>query len=165
MFIKKKEWTEILTGLETQNKYTIAGESGEELYYVGEESSFLLRMLLRQWRPFTMHILSLAGMRLFSLKRVFKFFMQRMEIVDASGIHLGVIQQRFVWFARKFQIYDANGVQLFEIHGPFFRPWTFQIMNHGKEVGVISKKWSGLSKELFTTADNFYRNFSLREYC
>ena len=38
---------------------------------------------------------------------------------------------------------------------PFFRPWTFKIMRHGSQCGVISKRWGGLGREMFTDADAF----------
>jgi hypothetical protein len=42
-----------------------------------------------------------------------------------------------------------------ELEGPFFKPWTFNIIKNGMEQGKIVKKWSGAMKELFTNADNF----------
>jgi len=37
-----------------------------------------------------------------------------------------------------------------------WKGWNFQIlMPDGREVGTITKKWAGLGKELFTTADNY----------
>ena len=41
------------------------------------------------------------------------------------------------------------------LRGPFFKPWTFNVEQNGREVGKIQKQWSGLGKELFTSADNF----------
>jgi hypothetical protein len=34
--------------------------------------------------------------------------------------------------------------------------WNFKfIAQNGKEIGIVSRKWSGLGKELFTSADNY----------
>ena len=52
-----------------------------------------------------------------------------------------------------------NGLSRFRDTGPILRPWTFQIRLPGlgdDEVGLIQKKWSGLAKEMFTEADNFW---------
>ena len=61
-------------------------------------------------------------------------------------------------FRRKYTVEGAEGQDVATLFGPFFRPWTFEIrMGDGKEpVGLIQKKWSGLAKELFTEADNFW---------
>jgi len=44
--------------------------------------------------------------------------------------------------------------------GPLLHPWTFNIIHETGDVGVITKKWSGLGKEVFTDADNFGITFS-----
>ena len=46
-------------------------------------------------------------------------------------------------------------MEIFRYFGPALKPWTFKIMNGEQEVGIITKKWSGLFKEAFSDADNF----------
>ena len=48
-----------------------------------------------------------------------------------------------------------SGAELAVLHGPFFRPWTFRVLVAGREVGQITKQWSGLLREAFTDADTF----------
>jgi hypothetical protein len=43
---------------------------------------------------------------------------------------------------------------------PIWKIWTFPIKKGSRDVSVIEKKWSGLSKELFTDADNFRVRFT-----
>jgi len=47
------------------------------------------------------------------------------------------------------------------LFGPFFRPWTFKVLLPGSqtEVGLVQKKWSGLLKEMFSEADNFWVSY------
>ena len=33
--------------------------------------------------------------------------------------------------------------------------WDYKFLKEGKELGFVTKKWAGLGKELFTTADNY----------
>ncbi|OQX87652.1 MAG: scramblase [Candidatus Omnitrophica bacterium 4484_70.2] len=152
---QKKEWGEILTGFETKNKYVIINPSGEQLYWVGEESSFLSRWFLKNLRPFTLHILSPQGNLVLKLVRPFRLFLSELSVFDSTDRFLGEIKQKFSFFSRKFVVKDATGRELYEIFGPFLHPWTFRILRNGEEVGKISKKWSGLGQELFTRADNF----------
>jgi hypothetical protein len=56
---------------------------------------------------------------------------------------------------REFDIFDAQGRLLFQVIGPMFQPWTFNITIQGRQIGVISKKFSGWIQEAFTDADNF----------
>ena len=152
---QKKEWGEILSGIETKNKYAISLPSGEQVYWAAEESSFLARWMLKNMRPFKLHILSKNGQPVLTCKSPFRFFLHEMVITDGQGKILGSIKQHFALFAKRFSVKDVNGTMLFTIYGPFFHPWTFQILHNNREVGKISKKWSGMGKEIFTDADNF----------
>ncbi|MFA6318338.1 MAG: phospholipid scramblase-related protein, partial [Elusimicrobiota bacterium] len=53
---QKKEWGEILIGIESTNKYEVLSENAESLGFVAEEGSgllqFLKRFFLRGHRPF-----------------------------------------------------------------------------------------------------------------
>ena len=42
--------------------------------------------------------------------------------------------------------------------GPLWRPWPFTIMLPGQptELRLLQQQWSGLAKEMFTEADNFW---------
>ena len=77
-----------------------------------------------------------------------------MEIFDAKGELLGTIQKRFGLVRRIYSIIDAAGQEVFQLFGPFLHPWTFNVKVDGREIGKITKKWSGLMKEAFSDADN-----------
>ena len=157
LFVRqKKEWGEILTGFETANKYVVVDPNGQELYYAAEVGgSFLLRNFLRSSRPFTMQIVDTQGGEVLHLKRPFRWIFSELSVFDASSALLGTIQKRWSWLRRMYTVLDAGGGELFELFGPMLKPWTFQILQNGMEVGAIRKKWSGLGKEMFTDADNF----------
>lgn len=152
---QKKEWAEILTSFETKNKYDILDATGKHIYTAAEESPFLLRLLLKRLRPFTMHILSSSGDSVLRLKRPFRFFFHELHVSDPSGSTMGSIKRIFALFKRKFVVFDSSGKELCTIIGPFFHPWTFHLYAREQECGKISKKWSGFGKELFTDSDNF----------
>jgi len=157
---QKKEWGEILTNFETKNKYVIVDTSGQELLYAFEEAGFfLLRLLLKAYRPFTLSIATLTGERLLRLHRPFRFFLSCMDVHDRQGVKIGTIKRQFAILKRCYTVYNADGVPLMQLEGPLLHPWTFHIVKDGARAGVISKKWSGLGKELFTDADNFSLQF------
>jgi uncharacterized protein YxjI len=159
-----KEWGEILTGFEGRNRYEVVGDDGRPLFFAGEVGGgvglFFLRIFLKANRPFTMELKSPTGETLLTLRRPWRFWLSRLEVEDGEGRHLGAIQQRFRFFARGYDVLGPHDEELAHIHGPFFKPWTFNVEHQGREVGTIAKKWSGFGKEMFTDADNFGVQFN-----
>lgn len=156
---QKKEWGEILTGIETRNKYQVVGDDDQPLFFVGEVEgglgAFLARMFLKAQRPFTMALKTPEGSTLLMLKRPWRWWLAHLDVEDGAGNHLGSIQQRFAFFERLYDVHGPTGELLATLRGPFFKPWTFLVEQSGREVGKIQKQWSGLGKEMFTSADNF----------
>ena len=164
---QRKNWMEIITSFDARNKYVVYDESGNPVFNVEEQGSgfgsIMKRLFLRNMRPFTSHVDDLAGQgQLLVLKKPFRFIFHRLEIRDPSGNLLGAIQKRWTWFRRKYTVEGPNGQEIATLFGPIFRPWTFQIQLPGSdaEVGMIQKKWSGLLKEAFSDADNFWVDFA-----
>lgn len=147
---------EVLTRYEVENEYMISTESGEELLYAQEHSSnYFIKMYLRSMRPFEMAIIDNSGQAILNLKRPFKFYYHELFINDASGNRLGRIKKEFSFLERIYYIYDEDDKELYRLYGPILRPWTFLVKFRGNEIGKITKKWSGMAKEMFTNADNF----------
>jgi len=158
---QEKNWTEIVTGFEMRNKYNVMDASGELVYLAAEwEGSTWMRIILKSGRPFTIYIMDTGGGRVLVLQRPFRFYFHKLQIADANHIPLGTIQRRFSILRRKYSVLDKMGNEVFQLFGPILHPWTFIINIPGREVGRITKKWSGLLKEAFTNADNFGVTFS-----
>ncbi len=153
---QKTEIGEILSGFETKNKYSVTDPEGNQLYFAAEVGgSFLTRTFLKSARPFTMQVLAPDGSLVLTLNRPWRWMFYEIIITDATGEILGRIKKRWTLLRRKFSVLDGQDKELFELLGPIFKPWTFQIKNGDREVGKITKKWSGMLKEAFTDADNF----------
>ena len=169
---QKKEWGEILTGWETKNRYEVMDDEGQPLFFAGEVGTGIIsRQFLGSRRPFTIEVRDGNGQVALVVKRPWRFLFARAEIFDGAGNPLGAIQQRFAVLTRRYTLEDATGAEVAELHGPFFRPWTFRILSGGQECGKIYKQWSGLLKEAFSDADHFGvefgrdLDFSLRAIC
>lgn len=156
---QKKEWGEILTGFETRNRYMVVGDDDQPLFFVGEVGdgigAFLVRSFLKAKRPFTLELKTPDGAILLRLKRPWRWWLSHLDVEDGMGRHVGSIQQQFAFLERLYEVHGASGEMLATLRGPFFKPWTFNVEQNGREVGKIQKQWSGLGKELFTSADNF----------
>jgi uncharacterized protein YxjI len=50
---------------------------------------------------------------------------------------------------------DAQDRQVAQVKGDW-KGWNFQLLDaQGNQLGVITKKWAGIGRELFTSADNY----------
>jgi len=164
---QRKRWFEIITSMDARNVYVVYDDHGNPVLNVEEEGRgfghFLRRIFLAGYRPFTSKVedLTTGQERVLHLRRPFRFFLHRLEVSDHAGAKLGAIQRRWTWFRRKYVVEGPDGAEVATLFGPFFRPWTFQVMLPGgeREVALIQKKWSGLLKEWITEADNFWVQF------
>lgn len=158
---QRKRWLEILTSFDARNVYVVYDETGNPVFNVEEQGrgfgQFLKRVILGAYRPFTSHVEHLGSQsQALVLRRPFRFVFHRLEVHDPEGKLIGAIQKRWTWFRRKYTVEGPDGQEIAVLFGPFFRPWTFKIQLDGVEVGLVQKKWSGLLKEMFTEADNFW---------
>lgn len=163
---QRKRWLEILTSLDARNTYVVYDDAGNPVFNVEEQGSgfraLMKRAFLSILRPFTSHVEDLTtGSHLLTLRRPFRFYFHRLEVSDGDSRPVGAIQRRWTWFRRKYIVEDAQGKELAILFGPILRPWTFKVLMPGSdaEIGLIQKKWSGLMKEMFTEADNFWVSY------
>lgn len=163
---QRKNWLEIITSFDARNKYVVYDETGAPIFNVEEQGSgfgsFMKRLFLQYLRPFTSHVDDLTTNKpILILHRPFRFIFHRLEVRDTDGNLIGAIQRKWTWFRRKYIVEGPDGQEVATLFGPFFRPWTFKILLPGQEmeVGLIQKKWSGLLKEMFSEADNFWVAF------
>lgn len=164
---QRKRWVEILTSFDARNSYAVHDQDGRQLLGVQEQGQglgcFLKRLFLGPFRPFTAHVEAADGQRrILTLRRPFRFYFHRLEVSDGDGRLLGAIQRRWAWLRRRYVVEGDDGRELATLFGPILRPWTFKILlpgDPGLGVGLLQKRWSGMAKELFTQADNFWITF------
>lgn len=159
-----KEWTEIIINFETRNKYKILSTDGSDLGFMAEQGkgfiSTIIRMFLRTHRPIDIKIWDSSKSELLSFSRPFYWFFSDLTVSDPSGVVLGHVRRRFGILYKKYDLIGENGELFARIESPVWRLWTFLIKDQrGIEVGVISKSWGGLLKEMFTDADKFQVSF------
>jgi len=90
-----------------------------------------------------------------SISRGWTFFLSKIIIKDAIGNKIGSVQQKFKIIKPGFKIFNNMGMIIAEISGDW-KAWNFVITdNSNVPIGSISKKWVGIAKEFFTTADKY----------
>ena len=156
---QRKELTEVFTDLETKNRYEVDLPDGRTLMYAYElgegVGDVVRRNVLNTMRPFHIELSDEHGQDLMHVHRPWRWWFSRIDVLDGNHTPLGAVERRFSIFSRRFSVYGPSGNEIATIHGPWFRPWTFHVMVGGREVGQITKEWSGLLREAFTDADVF----------
>ena len=156
---QKRELVELI-GFETRNQYAItAGDGGSILAYAAEQQSgalgFFVRQFLGHWRTFNISISASGWDPALVAHHPFRWFFQRLEVSTAEGRPLGVLQQRFSLLTKRFDVEDAAGTVRLTVSSPLWRIWTFPFMKGGRQMAVVTKKWTGLLSEAFTDKDHF----------
>jgi uncharacterized protein YxjI len=91
------------------------------------------------------------------LLSVFKrgFFRTRLPVTLGDGTLLGHFQTKMFSLGGGFWLLDNKGERCAEVKGDW-KGWNFRFLDlKGRELGVVTKKWAGFGKELFTSADNY----------
>ena len=108
--------------------------------------------------PFSLDIIGSNEEKIAQIKKGWTFFMSKIAILDHNGNVIGFIKQKFKLFKPSFEILDRNQEPIGKINGNW-RAWDFKIYDDKEiQIGTVSKKWAGLLKEAFTTADKYVVN-------
>lgn len=104
--------------------------------------------------PFNIEITTLSGEKIVTMKRGTTIFRSDVEVFDEKEKLIGLFKQKFWSFGGKFEVTDENGKPVCVLQGKW-TGWDFKLTQDNKELAHVSKKWNGLGKELFTSADNY----------
>jgi uncharacterized protein YxjI len=114
----------------------------------------------KRMTPFNMEIKTPSGQKIITVRRGVSFFLSDVEVLDENDALIGKFKQKFLSIGGKFEVLDAGGRPLCMLKGKW-TSWDFKfISNDGREFATVTKKWSGLGKELFTSADNYILQIS-----
>lgn len=90
-----------------------------------------------------------------SLHRGANILRARISVRNRLEKEIGRFRSKVLSFGGGFHVLDAAGRPIAEIKGDW-KGWNFRFLApDGSELGVVTKKWAGLGKELFTSADNY----------
>ena len=139
-------------------------ETGEELLHCREPNLGGFTKILRftdykRMTPFDVRVTTPAGEPVLQVTRGISIFLSKVEVDDASGENLGGFQQKLFSIGGKFELQDPGGTPLCMLAGKW-TGWNFKFMRGDQELAHVTKKWSGLGKELFTSADNYILEIS-----
>jgi uncharacterized protein YxjI len=90
-----------------------------------------------------------------SIRRGFTIIRSKLRVVASDGRSLGYFKSKLISIGGGFLVFDHADQQVAEVKGDW-KGWNFRFLNKGgREIGTVTKKWGGLGKELFTSADNY----------
>ncbi|HHI81166.1 MAG TPA: hypothetical protein ENK02_14460 [Planctomycetes bacterium] len=134
-------------------------DTGDLLALAYEEASMARKLLKlfvnKRMLPFKVHLTDTEDKTILTIQRGFTFLRSRVRVLDSQGRLVGSFQQRLLSIGGRFDLFDEKNEKIAELKGNLIG-WNFQFLDlHGKLLGRVTKKWAGMGKELFTSADNY----------
>jgi uncharacterized protein YxjI len=108
----------------------------------------------KRMTPFNVEIKTTSGEKVLSVKRGVSIFLSMVEVFDENEKLVGKFKQKFFSIGGKFNVLDSSDQVLCTLKGKW-TSWDFKFIKDEIEFASVSKKWAGLGKELFTSADNY----------
>jgi uncharacterized protein YxjI len=148
--------------IELTNQYQLLDADGQPIGLIEEVGQWkgkkVLRALSRvdQFLTHKLVVRDADGTDVLQLTRPRAFLKSTVEVADASGTTVGSIVQENLIGKIRFGLVDADGNPLGALRAENWRAWDFQVVDGAeREVARITKKWGGVLREGFTTADTY----------
>jgi uncharacterized protein YxjI len=148
--------------IETMDEYRVFDDAGTEIGTIREVEQSMAKRAVRlfsgvdQFLPHKLGVFDGDGQQVVMLERPAKLMRSKIKVSDAEGAERGAILQDNVVGKKHFALVDGRGDRVGSIDGENWMSWDLAIHDStGAEVGRITKKWAGILKEGYTTADTY----------
>lgn len=151
--------------IKAANNYDIYDpDTGEMVMVCREDDLGLLTKILRftdlkRNTPFNIQIRTPEGEQLIRVTRGIAIFLSDVQVHDENDAIIGGFEQKFFSIGGAFDIRDAQGNALCSLRGKW-TGWDFRFVHNDIEFAHVTKKWAGIGKEFFTSADNYMLEIS-----
>ncbi len=151
--------------LKAANNYDILSpEDGTLLIECREPNLGPITKLLRftdykQMTPFDVQLRKPDGTPFIRIQRGISIFLSKVVVTDENNQLIGTFQQKLFSIGGKFDVLDSDNQPVCRLQGKLLG-WNFHFSQQGNQLDHVTKKWSGLGKELFTSADNYVLEIS-----
>jgi uncharacterized protein YxjI len=123
-----------------------------------DDLGFFTRLLrftdYKRMTPFDMRIKTPDGVTVVRVTRGVSFFVSHVQVRDGQDQVVGGFKQKFFSIGGRFAVLDAQDQPVCTLQGNW-TGWDFKFVSGGTVLAQVTKKWAGLGKELFTSADNY----------
>lgn len=113
----------------------------------------------KRMTPFNVEIRTPDGQQLVRVSRGISIFLSKVSVFDENNQAIGGFQQKFFSVGGKFDVLDVGGQAVCTLKGKW-SGWDFRFVHGDVELAHVTKKWAGLGKEMFTSADNYVLSIS-----
>ncbi|MAS52269.1 MAG: RNAase [Flavobacteriales bacterium] len=142
------------------NNYDIYNPENQDLIMNCRENKlgFFTKLLrftnYKRMTPFNVEVTTPSGEKILTVKRGVSLILSTVNVYDENEKLVGKFKQKLFSIGGKFNVLDPEEKILCKLKGKW-TSWDFKFIKDNSEYGHVSKKWAGLGKEMFTTADNY----------
>jgi uncharacterized protein YxjI len=136
-------------------------QTGQQVLTCREENLGIFTKIFRftdykRFTPFNIEIRDMHGRLIVEISRGISLFLSKVEVKDANGLLIGTFKQKLFSIGGAFSIRDKQEQETCILKGKW-TGWEFNFSSSssGIHYAQVSKKWAGIGKELFTSADNY----------
>nr|XP_060623747.1 phospholipid scramblase 1-like isoform X1 [Anolis sagrei ordinatus] len=170
------ELLEIISRLETCNRYEVKNSMGQWMYLAVEENDDYTLNCHGSLRSFVIKFLDGSNQPVMQLSRDCKCSiccfpciccLQELEVQAPLGTVIGYIKQNWHPCLPRFALQNEARENVLKMAGPcapcsFFKDIDFEVNTQDeKPIGRITKQWTGYAREMATSASNFEIEFPL----
>lgn len=139
-------------------------ETGREIIQCREDNLGVLTKVLRftdykRMTPFAVELRTSEGEPLLTVRRGISIFISNVQVFDESNQLIGGFKEKLFSIGGAFRVLDPEGNEICHLKGKW-TGWDFRFLAGDRELAHVTKKWAGLGKELFTSADNYVLTIS-----
>ncbi|XP_045707926.1 phospholipid scramblase 4 [Phyllostomus hastatus] len=167
---------EMMTRLETNNKYDIKNNLGQMVYVVIEDTDDFSRNAYRTLRPFILRVMDFTGREIMTMQRPFRCTCccfccpstrQELEVQCPPGVTLGFVLDHWNLCRAVYSVQNEKKETVLRIRGPCSTygcgsDSVFEVtsLDGVSNIGSIIRKWNGLMSAM-GDADHFDIRFPL----
>jgi uncharacterized protein YxjI len=134
-------------------------ETGQEMLHCREDRlGFFTKMFrftdYKRMTPFHVEVRTPAGEPVLSVRRGISVFLSKVQVYDENEQQVGGFKQKLFSIGGAFNVLGPDDQILCALKGKW-TGWNFRFIAGDQELASVSKKWSGMGKEFFTSADNY----------
>lgn len=139
-------------------------ETGEVLLWCREPKLGPISKLLRftdykTMTPFNIEVTTPDGAPVLHVRRGVSFFLSKVNVFDEQEERVGGFKQKLFSIGGAFRVLGADDQPMCDLKGKW-TGWDFKFVRDDVEFARVTKKWAGLGKEMFTSADNYILQIS-----
>ena len=148
--------------LKASNSYYVYDPQTKEIILHCREKNLnpfykIIRLLIKELKsmtPFEIEISGLDGKKIIKVKKGLSLVLSKIYVFDENDKLIGFFKQKLFPVGNNFEMFDEKGNLVSKLNGSLIG-WNFKFVKDENTIATVTKKWSGIGKELFTSADNY----------